>query len=121
METIGIVDDDEDSNLLLAAMLDEKYKVRAFQKWEEAEKAFEKDPPDLILLDISMPGLAGEDVLRQLKRKPGLKNVRVAALTAYALPDDREKFLSEGFDEYIAKPITDYNALFVLMEKLLEK
>lgn len=61
--------------------------------------------PDLILLDIQLPGMDGHEVARRLKAAPALRAVPVVAVTSYALPGDREKCLEAGAEGYIEKPI----------------
>lgn len=76
---------------------------------ESGEKALERlaaSPVDLVLLDISMPGLSGEQVLERLRASPGLRELRVVAYTAHALPDEQRRLLSVGFDGLLIKPIT---------------
>lgn len=68
--------------------------------------------PDLILMDINMPHMGGIAALKKIKQIAPLENTPVIALTAYAMEGDREKFIKEGFDDYIAKPIS----IGVLME-----
>ena len=60
--------------------------------------------PDLILLDIQMPGMDGITALNILHSEPATKNIPVVALTAYAMEGDKNKLLSIGFNDYIAKP-----------------
>ena len=119
METVSIIDDDENSNMFLSVYLEEKWKVTTFEDWEEALSAYEKDPPDLILLDISLPGIEGTEVLKKIRQMDGLKRVKVIALTGYSLPKDRDKFLKQGFDDYIAKPVTDMSLFINKIEKCL--
>src|SRR5689334_2896927 len=119
MKKIGIIDDDGDSNLFLLALLDDKYHVEAYEEWEKGLNALEKEPPELIFLDISMPGATGTEVLKTIRENPHLKGVSVIALTGYALPEDREKYLKLGFDEYLAKPITDIKFFYNLIEKVI--
>ena len=66
--------------------------------------------PDLILLDINLPGLSGYDVLKQLRQHESTRNIPVFAISANAMPKDIEKGLAAGFNDYITKPI-DINAL----------
>ena len=73
---------------------------------QEALEKIREAPPDLVLLDIQMPGLGGFDVLREIRKDPQLHNLRVVALTAFAMQGDRERALEAGFDDYITKPIT---------------
>ena len=61
--------------------------------------------PDLILLDIQLPDIDGVSALRQLRDEPDTAGIPVVALTAFAMKDDRERFLAAGFDGYLDKPI----------------
>jgi CheY-like chemotaxis protein len=61
--------------------------------------------PDLILLDIQIPGMDGYEVLLHLRACEALKNIPVIALTAHAMKGDREHITGFGFDDYIAKPL----------------
>ncbi|HEV2200198.1 MAG TPA: response regulator [Bryobacteraceae bacterium] len=72
----------------------------------EALRKIREDRPDLVLLDIQMPEMDGFAVLREVRRDPELRGLRVVALTAFAMQGDRERALEAGFDEYITKPVT---------------
>ncbi len=78
----------------------------------------EEESPDLVLLDIQLPRVNGLAVVRQLRQNPRLANLRVVAVTAYAMRGDKEKALDAGFDAYITKPI-DTAALRSQIEQLL--
>lgn len=65
----------------------------------------QKEKPKLILLDIQLPDMDGLTILKSLKSMDDTKNIKVIALTAFAMKGDKEKFLSQGFDGYISKPI----------------
>ncbi len=61
--------------------------------------------PDLILLDIQLPGISGTEALARVRADPSTAHIPVVALTAYAMRGDRERFEAAGFDGYIPKPI----------------
>ncbi len=71
----------------------------------------EKHHPDLILLDINLPGIDGFEVLQRLKQRQSTQTIPVIAISASAMPDDIKKGLSKGFDDYITKPINIKNLL----------
>lgn len=64
-----------------------------------------RDRPELILCDIQLPGADGTEVCRQLKSDPATRDIKMVAVTAYAMVGDREKLLAEGFNGYLSKPI----------------
>ena len=119
MDTIAIIDDDEDTGVLLSYLFKEKWNVVVYHSWDGTMPLLEKDPPNLILLDISLPGSSGEVILKEIRNRNRLKNIAVIALTGHALPEDRSRFLREGFDEYISKPIMDQEQLILLVERVL--
>ena len=63
-------------------------------------------PPDLVLLDLQLPGIDGMEAFRQLRGSPPTADVPVVAVTALAMKDDRERVLRAGFDGYLEKPIS---------------
>ncbi len=67
--------------------------------------------PDLILMDIQLPGISGLEVTKRLKADETLKSVPVIAITAFAMAGDEEKIRADGCDAYIAKPISVPNLL----------
>ena len=66
--------------------------------------------PDLVLLDLGMPGMDGCEVCRRLRRVPGLAGVRVVALTGWGQEEDRRRSREAGFDQHLVKPV-DFEAL----------
>jgi len=78
----------------------------------------EEHKPDLILLDINLPGMDGFEVLSLLKQRTATKNTPVIAISANAMPKDIEKGLEAGFDEYITKPININELLVAVDDKL---
>jgi two-component system, cell cycle response regulator DivK len=62
--------------------------------------------PDLVLLDLQLPGIDGMEAFRQLRGSPPTADIPVVAVTAFAMRDDRERVLRAGFDGYLEKPIS---------------
>jgi len=62
--------------------------------------------PDLVLMDLQLPGIDGAETLRRLRAAEGTRSVPVVAVTAFAMDDDRERALASGFDGYVEKPIS---------------
>jgi two-component system cell cycle response regulator DivK len=91
--------------LFMDILSSEGYQCVYTSKGEEAVELAEKERPDLILLDIQLPGMDGITVGKTLKSQDNTKGIKVVALTAYAMKGDKEKFLEMGFDGYISKPI----------------
>jgi CheY-like chemotaxis protein len=100
-------------------MLDPPYQVALYEAGSEALEAFEKSGPDLILLDIGLPSMDGIEVLRRIRADKALQSLPVVAVSAHAMAGDRERFLSAGFDAYLAKPIAERAALLGTIEPLL--
>ncbi len=110
MRKIAIVEDNPDNLLLFQAILEGVYAVTAYETGPEALQGLQQQPPDLVLLDISLPEMDGTEVLRRLRQDPTLRHLPVIALTAHAMAGDREAFLAAGFDEYITKtPCATFN------------
>jgi CheY-like chemotaxis protein len=119
MSEIAVVEDNADNRLLLSIILGEQYQIAEFETGYDALEAFANDVPQLVLLDIALPGIDGVEVIRRMRRDPALQQVPVVALTAHAMYGDRERYLAAGFDEYVSKPIEDQDALIALVERLL--
>ncbi len=105
--TVLVVDDTPDNLSLMSNLLKDDYKVKVANSGEKALKiAASEQPPDLILLDIMMPGMDGYEVCRQLKRDPKTMNIPIIFLTAKAEMEDEKKGLELGAVDYITKPIS---------------
>lgn len=121
MKKIALVEDNPDNRLLMQAILEDQYEIAEYETGPEALEGMVGEIPDLVLLDISLPGMEGTEVLARMRADDSLRTVPVIALTAHAMAGDREKFLEAGFDAYITKPIVDETVLFDAIEALLEK
>ncbi len=105
--TILVVDDMPENLTLMSSLLKDDYKVKVANGGEKALKIVASDsPPDLILLDVMMPGMDGYEVCRRLKCDPGTMNIPVIFLTARVEVDDEKKGLELGAVDYITKPIS---------------
>lgn len=116
---IGVVEDNPDNRLLLQAILGDMYEI---VEWESAVDALKelrelKELPKLLLLDISLPEMDGVAALKVIRADDVLKKLPVIALTAHAMAGDRERYLGEGFDDYVTKPIADENILLQAIKK----
>ena len=105
-ERILIVDDNA-TNLKLVAYLMKAngYDVATALDAESALVSLGINRPDVILMDIQLPGIDGLELTRRLKADPGTRDIVIIAVTAYAMKGDQDKALAAGCDEYITKPI----------------
>lgn len=120
MKRIGLVEDNPDNRLLIQAMLGDIFEITEYESGEAAVAGLVESRPDLVLLDISMPGMDGPAVLNYIRSVDALKDLPVIALTAHAMAEDREKYLEMGFDHYVTKPILDEDVLIEAIESLLD-
>jgi CheY-like chemotaxis protein len=105
-KSILIVDDNLANLKLARVLLDgEGYDTRTAENAEEALTALQSFNPDLILMDIQLPGVDGLELTRRLKAQHATKDIRIVALTAYAMVGDEQKARDAGCDGYITKPI----------------
>jgi CheY-like chemotaxis protein len=104
--TILIVEDNPANQLLVSAVLErEGYRLELAASAVEARQVLATGLPDLILMDIQLPGMDGLTFTRELKADPASTGVPVVALTALAMSGDRERALAAGCTGYISKPI----------------
>lgn len=95
--------------------------MNPYENGLDALEGIGRSRPDLVLLDISLPGMDGMEVLERLRRDEKLSGLPVVALTAHAMRGDRDLYLRHGFDGYISKPIVDETILIETIVDLLEK
>ncbi len=103
-QTILVVDDTPENIDILVGILKVDYKVKAAPNGEKALKVAEKNPPDLILLDIMMPVMDGYETCRRLKADPILKEIPIIFLTAKTETEDIVKGFDVGAVDYLTKP-----------------
>jgi CheY-like chemotaxis protein len=104
--TVVVVEDNVRSRRLVRDLLElHGFGIIEAESAEEALAAIQDSRPDLVLLDIQLPGMDGVAALRVLRGDPRTEDVPAIAVTAYAMRGDEERLLEAGFDAYIAKPI----------------
>jgi two-component system cell cycle response regulator DivK len=82
------------------------YDVVEAQSGEEGLRVAQEAPPDLVLMDLQLPGIDGAETLHRLRQGPLGPHVPVVAVTAFAMADDKVRASQDGFDGYIEKPIS---------------
>jgi CheY-like chemotaxis protein len=115
-----LVVDDHATNLrLITGVLESQgYSHHTADNGEAALKMLEQENIDLVLLDIQMPGLSGTEVAKRIRANPNTSSLKLIAVTALAMPGDREEILRAGFDGYVAKPFKIPELLEVVRETL---
>lgn len=119
MKTVAYVEENADNRLLVRAILANRYQLTEYETGAEALQGFRAKKPDLVLIDISMPGMDGTEVLRRMRQERAFDDTPAIAVTAHAMEGDREKYLAVGFDEYVSKPIVDETVLLEAIARLL--
>lgn len=117
MTTIAVVEDNADNRLLLHALLGGDYDIVEYENGTDALAGLHAVRPDVVLLDISLPGMDGNEILARIRADNDLRALPVIALTAHAMSGDREKYLAAGFDDYVTKPIVDETILMQAIER----
>ncbi len=106
MSVVLIVEDNERNLKLVRDVLGHAgFEVLCAGDAEAAIALARSALPDVILMDVNLPGISGLEALAQLRADAATAAIPVAALTAYAMKEDRERFLAAGFDAYLEKPI----------------
>jgi len=118
-ELILIIEDNEKNRRLVRDVLQFKgYQTIETETGEEGVELARSRQPALVLMDIQLPGIDGITALRQLRDDPITRAIRVMAVTASAMTQDRQKILSAGFDGYQSKPINEKAFLEAVHELL---
>ena len=121
MNLILIVEDNEKNLKLVRDVLQVKgYRTLEAGTAEDGIRMAKESLPDLILMDIQLPGMNGIDALKILRAEPSTSSIPVIAVTASVTPSERERVVSAGFNGYISKPI-DVSTFGPLIDKAMGK
>jgi CheY-like chemotaxis protein len=113
---VVVVDDNEDAAQSMAMLLRTVgHDVHIEHDGTAALKRLTAQLPDIVLLDIGLPGLDGYEVARRLREHPGGTGVRIYAMTGYGQEEDRRRSLAAGFDGHLVKPVMPSD-LFALVD-----
>lgn len=115
---ILVIEDDPDNMTTIKAVLKGKYKISEANDALEALQLIDPGMVDLILMDVSLPKMDGQELIKRIRTTAETINIPVIAVTAMAMKGDKEKFLEAGFDAYVSKPI-DPEAFLSKIEQLL--
>lgn len=116
MKTLLIVEDVELNRELLVQLLEDRYRLVLADDGANALERAAQDPPDLVLMDLSLPRVDGWEATRRLKADAALARIPVIALSARAMPADVERARAAGCDDFLAKPVDED----LLYEKLVK-
>ncbi|WHH61378.1 PAS domain S-box protein [Petroclostridium sp. X23] len=119
---ILLVEDDKVNQIVFQQMLSDKgHTMQIASNGKEALEIIKKEKFDIIFMDIQMPEMDGIEITQRIRQmEGGTKHVPIVAVTAYALKGDKERFLSLGMDEYLAKPM-QMEALFSVLDRYAKK
>ncbi|MFI5027037.1 MAG: response regulator [Solirubrobacterales bacterium] len=106
-ELILVVEDNDKNRKLVRDVLTATgYRLAEAETGEEGVRLARERDPDLVLMDIQLPGINGIEALRQLRADPATATIGIEAVTASAMTQDRQKIRAAGFDAYQSKPIS---------------
>lgn len=107
MKRLLVVDDNAVNRKLALAMLKKRgWEMEEAENGTDALTKLETGHFDYVLLDISMPGMDGEEVCRRIRANDALRHLLVIAYTAHALESERQRIMSAGFNDIVIKPVT---------------
>ena len=118
MKKILVVEDVDFNRDLVVQLLEDKYQVIEAVNGQEGVSIAEKEKPELILMDLSLPVMDGWDALFKVQADTELRSIPVIAITAHAMKGDEERALAAGCDDYLVKPL-DEDELLLKIEKHL--
>ena len=114
-----IVEDNEDNMTTIKAILKNKFNIIEAIDGEQGLKSILKMSPDIVLLDMGLPKMSGEEIIHILKNNKETQNMPIIAVTALAMKEDKERIMESGGDGYVSKPI-DAEYLLKEIERLLD-
>ena len=120
MAKVLVVDDEERVALSIERSLQQNYQVRVAYNGTEALKIARRVNPDLIILDVVMPGMSGFEVCRELRHDPLLQSVPILFLTARGRVEDKIEGFEAGADDYLTKPF-DVRELLLRVKAILQR
>jgi two-component system cell cycle response regulator DivK len=116
---ILVVEDQEDNRQIIRDLLSATdYEIVEAESGEQALEAVAKQRPDLILMDIQLPGIDGYETTRRIKADPALQSITIIAVTSYALSGEEQKARAAGCDEYVPKPYSPRQLLAKIRQHL---
>ncbi len=119
MRKVLVVEDVDFNRELIVQLLEDKYEVIEAVNGQQGVELAERERPELILMDLSLPVMDGWEATRRLKANADLRAIPVIALTAHAMKGDKEKALAAGCDDYLVKPL-DEDELMTRIAKYLK-
>ena len=120
-KNVMVVEDNEKNRKLMRVVLKAKgYNVIEATTGEEALNLLNNQKPDIILMDIQLPGIDGLTLIKQIKASVVTKDIPIIAVTAYAMKGDEQKILDTGCNAYVSKPINTQE-LPLIVEKYIKK
>lgn len=118
-KTILVIEDQEDNRRILRDLLtNSDFEVIEAATGTDGVRVAESHHPDLILMDIQLPGIDGYEATRQIKANPDLQKIPIIVVTSYALSGDDVKAFEAGCDAYVTKPFSPRNLLAKIREFL---
>lgn len=118
MKTILIVEDIEFNRDLLVQLLEDNYTVLTAADGAAGIALAEREHPDLIIMDLSLPVVDGWEATRRIKANAALQHIPIIALSSHAMRGDEEKARQAGCDDYLSKPL-DENLLYAKLRTFL--
>jgi CheY-like chemotaxis protein len=118
---ILLVEDNENNSQTISTYLEYKgYRLITASNGKEAIEIINQTKPDLILMDVQMPVMDGLEATRQIRSNPKFTQIPIIALTALAMPGDRDRCLAAGMNDYLSKPIRMKQLTTIIEQNLLE-